>query len=40
MAEIQRQFSPQETVQLKRILQDWSDEGLIRESYGKLILDT
>lgn len=40
IAEIQRQFAPEETTQMKRILQNWSDEGLIRESYGKLILDS
>lgn len=37
--DILRKFQPEQHLQVKRILQHWSHEGLMRESYGKLIKD-
>lgn len=38
-SDILRQFQPEQHLAIKRILQHWSHEGLMRESYGKLIRD-
>ncbi len=38
-ADILRSFQPEQHQQVKRLLQHWCDEGMIRENYGKLIKD-
>lgn len=39
-AELQKSFDRDEISGVRMILQSWSDQGFLRESYGKLILDT